>query len=209
MFRNPLVYFLVWFFVLYGLLIFPWPGWNNTYARIFDAMGNLAFSHLGGSCLVDFHLHETQHNFTTLSAQIEMTNHAQVDSTGKSPGVQIEVDSRSIGWVPTALTAALILASPVPWRRRAWAFALGMVLINIFIMGSIWVWMWDVGPQIELYTFSPFWNEVADDLVYILINQLGASFSVPLVIWIFVTFRRSDAAIFDSVRLFFTKHLAP
>ena len=41
-------------------------------------------------------------------------------------------------------------------------------------------------------TISPWEKEALDELSYTLINQLGASFSVPVLIWILVTFRRQD-----------------
>jgi hypothetical protein len=34
---------------------------------------------------------------------------------------------------------------------------------------------------------------MADDLEYTLITQMGVSFSMPVLIWIFVTFRLEDA----------------
>jgi hypothetical protein len=103
------------------------------------------------------------------------------------------LDTRSIGWVPTALTMALILATPIPWRRRGAALAGGLVLVHCFILFSLQAWIWDNSSDVSLMRLSGFWQEVAGELDYALINQLGASFSVPVVIWILVTFRRQDA----------------
>jgi hypothetical protein len=103
------------------------------------------------------------------------------------------LDTRSIGWDPTALTIALILATPVPWRRRGWALLWGLVLVNLFILFSLQSWIWNASPNISLTTLSPFWKEMADDLEYTLITQMGVSFSMPVLIWIVVTFRLEDA----------------
>jgi len=43
-------------------------------------------------------------------------NRALVDNSGKGLAEIVDLDTRSIGWMPTALTMALILATPVPWR---------------------------------------------------------------------------------------------
>ena len=41
-------------------------------------------------------------------------------------------------------------------------------------------------------TIPPFLQTMLDDLEYTLLVQLGVSFSVPILIWILVTFRRED-----------------
>lgn len=96
--------------------------------------------------------------------------------------------------VPTALTIALVVATPIPWRRRAWALLGGLILIHLFIVISIAVHIWDASPVVSLLTFTPFWQQVADGLDYTLITQYGASFYVPVLIWISVSFRGQDFA---------------
>jgi len=71
----------------------------------------------------------------------------------------------------------------------------GLLLIHCFILFSLQTWIWDESPDLSLTTLSPFWKTVADDLEYTLVTQLGASFSVPVLIWILVTYRREDKLI--------------
>ena len=188
--------FLAFFVVIYGLLIVPWPGLDQAYGDYFRALGTAFFSRDTGSRLVRFEPQEmpsAEHSRTPpLGTRVTLANRDLADSQGNSKAQLIDLDTRSIGWVPTALTAALILASPVPWRRRLGALAGGLVLIHLFILFSLQSWIWDASPAVSLGTLSPFWKDRADDLEYVLITQLGASFSVPLVIWIIVTFRRKD-----------------
>ena len=94
--------------------------------------------------------------------------------------------------MPTALTAALVLATPISWRRRLIALAGGLVLIHLFILVSLQSWIWNNSTGVSLLALSSFWQQAADDLNYTLMNQLGVSFSVPVIIWVLVTFRRQD-----------------
>ena len=67
------------------------------------------------------------------------------------------------------------------------------MLIHLFIFLSIQSWVWDNSTELSLLQLSAFWQRVAGELDFALMNQLGVSFTVPVVIWIFVTFRRQDA----------------
>ena len=69
----------------------------------------------------------------------------------------------------------------------------GLFIIHCFILFSIQTWIWDESPGLNLITLSPFWKKIADDLSYTLMTQLGASFSIPVLIWIVVTYRRDDS----------------
>jgi hypothetical protein len=195
MLRNPIFASLCRFALIFGLLILPWPGWNELYGEYFRALGQMAFSREGDTRIVRFEPHELQHGFSSLNTRMTLANRDLVDSSGNGRVEMVDLDTRSIGWVPTALTVALILATPVSWRRRGRALLWGLLLIHCFILFSLQTWIWDESPDLSLTTLSPFWKTVADDLEYTLVTQLGASFSVPVLIWILVTYRREDKLI--------------
>lgn len=183
---------LVRFALIFGLLIIPWPYWNQIYSSYFRALGQATFSLQDDQRIVRFEPKHVQHGFSSLDTQMTLSNRALIDSSGNGSGVTIDLDTRSIGWLPTALTMALILATPVPWRQRAWALLWGLVLVHAFILFSLQVWIWDESTAVSLLDLSPAWQTIMDDLEYTLITQLGASFSVPILIWILVTIRRED-----------------
>jgi hypothetical protein len=87
---------------------------------------------------------------------------------------------------------AFIAASPIPWRRRAWALVWGLIVVDSFIVFSVWVYIWNESTNVSLVTLSPFWKQIADGLQYTLVTQMGISFSVPVLIWLFVTFRSTE-----------------
>ena len=189
---KQIVFAVARFTVIFGLLIFPWPGWNEMYGSYFRALGQTVFSRQDEQRVILFQPYHEQHGFSSLDTQMTLGNRALADSTGKGRAELINMDSRSLGWMPTALTMALILATPVPWRQRAWALVWGFLLIHAFILFSLQVWIWDESPTLSLFTLSPFSQRIIDELQYALITQLGASFSVPILIWILVTIRREN-----------------
>ena len=191
--RKLILGFLLRFAVLYGLLIAPWPGWNDFYSEGFREVGNAVFGSNEGNRLLYFEAHRQTQGLASMDTRIVLANRSLADSTGKGPARMLGIDPRSIGWTPTALTMALIIATPISWYRRIWALAGGLILINLFILFSVWSYIWNSSTEVSLVTLSPFWKEVADSLQYTLVTQLGVSFTAPLLIWILVTFSRKDS----------------
>jgi len=199
MFQNKkLIGAFLRFIVIFGVLVIPWPGWNAIYSSYFRALGEAAFSRQDTQRVVLFGQDQITHGFSSLDTRMTLGNRALADSSGKGKAKKITLDTRSIGWMPTALTIALILATPVPWRQRAWALLWGLLLVHAFILFSLQVWIWDKSSDLSLMSTSPFMQTIFDEMEYTLLTQLGCSFSVPLFIWILVTFRREN--LFDGAK---------
>ena len=196
--NKPILVFIGCFIVIYGVLITPWPGWNEIYGQYFRSLAGWVFGRDEGGLVVTFKAHVMNHGFSTLGTQMILGNRYLIDSAGNGTVREVELDTRSIGWVPTALTIALIAASPIPWKRRIMALLIGLVLVHLFILFSLQVEIWDEYPALSLATFSPWFQRILDELDYTLLTQIGASFSVPVIIWALVTFCGRDAALFKS-----------
>ena len=196
MLRNkPILWFFVRLCLLYGLLIIPWPGFNEAYGRYFSELGNIVFDRDDGKRIVRFEAEDVHHGVTSLNAKVTLGNRDLMDATGHGPAHAVDFDTRSIGWVPTALTMALILATPVPWKRRLMAFGFGFLLIHLFILFSIQTWIWNESTELSLVDVNQFGKMLIDGLEYTTITQMGISFFAPILIWLLVTFRRSDMAL--------------
>ncbi len=123
--RGPALGFLLRFVLIFGLLIAPWPGWDLGYSRFFQSLGRMAFN-LRGETPRKVMFQPASGEYPSLDTRIILENTELADRGEKKNCVRAtEIDSRSIGWVPTALTAALVLATPIPWRRRLTALAGG------------------------------------------------------------------------------------
>ncbi len=196
--HHPIFRFLGCFILVYAVLLYPWPGWKNVYSSYFRELGQIAFGREGAMSVVRFEPYFEQHGFSTLDARMILANSSQTDSNGHGPVKMLDLDTRSIGWTPTVLTMALILATPIPWRRRAWALVWGFFWVNVFILFSLQSWIWDASPGLALFECSPFWQATLDNLEYTLLTQIGTSFSVPVLIWMLVCFRREDLELIIS-----------
>jgi hypothetical protein len=103
------------------------------------------------------------------------------------------LDTRGVGWVPTAFLIALVLATPVPWRRRWAALGLGLMALHAYLLLAVRVYIWNRSlPAPVPGAAVPVVKWIAAALEETMVTQLGPSFVVPAVIWILVAFRRED-----------------
>jgi hypothetical protein len=111
---------------------------------------------------------------------------------GKPQRWHVEYSSRGWGYLPTAAIVALIVATPLPWSRRWIALAAGLVLVHIFIalrIAALLLYGMYWGGAIQL---SEMQAKAAEVILHGFSNSPVATFVVPVVIWLLVTFRRSD-----------------
>jgi hypothetical protein len=188
--RSPLAGFLVRFVIGYALLIVPWPGFGSLYSGYFRTLGQTVLGRDSGRLV----------RFEAVPAQLHHLLDTRVLLAKLKPGESgatfqvsyLELDARGIGWVPTALMVALVVATPVSWRRRGWALLWGLLAVHIFILCGLAAAVWNTSADLQLVNFPPFWKQVLAGLDETLITQLGASFVVPVVIWMLVTLRSQD-----------------
>ena len=179
------------FALVYGLLLSPWPGFNGAYGRYLRSLGEAVFAREGGSRLVRFEPVPPGLN-QRLDSRILLSNRNELDSSGRGSARYLELDSRGIGWMPTAFFVALVAASPVSWRRRSGALLVGLGAIHGFILFSLAVYIWNQSTDLALLTLAPAWKYCIAGLEETLVTQIGASFVVPGLIWILLTFQRQD-----------------
>lgn len=184
--RISVAVFLLRCALTYGLLIFPWPGWNGTYGRYFRMLGELVFGQNGAGWIVVF-TSASPVVRPPLDTQITLANRRQVDAHGNIPAKILALDSRAVGWVPTAFLAALIVATPVSWRRRGEALLWGLLWIHAFILFAIGVSVLNqAASEIGLLSLTRVVKQLVEGAEETLVDQMGASFVVPAIIWISV-----------------------
>jgi len=191
--------FLCWFVPLYALLIFPWPGSRDLYGAYLRSIAQRVFTENSDGRIVHFETVPTARRNRTLDTRITVANRTQLDASGSGRAVMLDFDSRGVGWVPTALLIALVVSTPVPWRRRASALVAGLIAVHAVILFSLQIYIWnqtDAASGLNLVELSPFWKTVVSGLEETLITQLGASFALPVLIWMLVTFRSEDLRTF-------------
>lgn len=196
MFRcKPVWQCLACFGLAFGLLIAPWPGWGERYARGLHRCGEAIFDPFGAKGVVRFQFtpEGTLHDTTIFLGNKDMVER------GKMPAARVLLSTRYVAWLPTALVAALVLATPIPWRRRLWALAWALVLIHAFIGFILWLMIlhqYNDTPALSLFLLKPFPEKILRALYQVLVTYTGAFFAVPVLIWLLVSFRREDWAKF-------------
>lgn len=172
------------FIFVYGLLIAPWPGFNDVYARYFRGLGQFVFAKDNDRCILNFEaVPQDLHHL--LDTRIVLINRDQLDRNGQGPVRYLELSTRSLGWIPTALMVALVLATPLTWRRRGWSLLFGILAIHAFILFSVAIYIWNSSLGFSLIELGPRARQVVAGLEETLVVQMGVSFVVPVLIWMF------------------------
>ena len=186
--------FLGRFALIIGLLIIPWPGVGETYARFLRATGQSLYGSFGGKGIVIFRINHDAGD-TLQDTKIYLGNRDRIGPDGQLQAAHVKFSTRYTGYLPAALVAALILATPVPWRRRGWSLLCGMFLIHAFailILGLIILYQYSETQALGLHQFSPTPKKILNGAHEILVRYLGPYFAVPVFVWIVATFRRED-----------------
>ena len=186
---------------VYAILMAPWPGVQRGYAYAFRAVGNAVFARfwfwpdagvrfinlvsLGpGDLVPGTPAIEAAGTFDTL---MELRRHG-VPEIG-----YLRTSSRYVGYGPTVVVIALVLATPLAWGRRGWALWWGMVWIHLFIVLRVTLTLTASGfaadKKYALFNPSPFWTGVLTRAESLVSDDPTVSFVVPAFVWFLVALR--------------------
>lgn len=179
--------------LFYALLMIPWPGVTQGYGYLYRTCGNIVFRTFGSTGRV---------HFTPISpvptGKDAKDTIATLENT-KLRGARgtMEMNSRLMGYLPTAFAVALIVSTPVPWPRRGWSLLWGVLLMSGFAGLELALRLLDgFSDKNVLAVFSL--GPAAKGMLVILLKVLAMSpvtaYIAPVFVWILVTFRRGDWA---------------
>lgn len=112
-------------------------------------------------------------------------------------GAKKSISSRYSGYVPTVIVIALILATPVAWKRRRRALFWGLLLSQVFVWFRVGLSVYGLfvtRDSIRLVSPGPFLTETVRFVMRLVASSSVFSIVAALLIWILVTFRREDPA---------------
>jgi len=187
---RPLYFFVLKLAIVYGILLIPWPGVMAAYRAAYCAGGNIFFRTLGGTGRVYFTPKEQ-----TVAKDKDKDVSARLENIATRAAGIMEMNSRSMGYLPTSFTIALIVAAPLPWKRRTIGLLWGMALISVFVSVELWLRLVNVfsnSDAMAVYSFGPFWKGTVVVLVKVLSMSPVTAYIAPVVIWALVCFRRED-----------------
>jgi hypothetical protein len=176
------------FVLIYALLILPWPGVRQVYGAFFRGVGQVVFGWEKSLLDVSFNASEGGAS-SFLDTRIVIVDPALMHADGSGPVRNLDVHTGDF-WTSVALLVALILATPVSWRRRRRALLWGLLWEQLSIILFLGLQIWDEASYLSPKAFSPIHWVMAGGMKEGLIEQ--ARLAVPVLIWLIVTFRKED-----------------
>lgn len=184
--------------LVYGLLIVPFSGLvtirplTDAYRAAFRRAGNVLFAHLGGGASATFEpIAAAEYHEDT---RIVLRNRRVPE--GK---LSMDIKAAWTGYRPTAFLVALVVATPLPWRRRAAAMLWGLLGVHLFIVLRITLHLLNMlsDPHpLAAFSFTPFTKSILSPAARLLFLAPFMTYAAPAIIWLLVTFRRGDPARF-------------
>lgn len=190
---RPILAFVARFTLVFGLLAMPWPGWPETHAQFVRKSVGLLFRHFGSKGIVVFR--PIQEGDSSLDTVVYLGNREKLDATQFGLAANLRFSIRYVAYFPAALVVALVVATGIPWRRRALALLSGLAGMHALIVFWVWLMLLSLAhahPELDLFQLPRFWHAIVTALYEIFVTYLGARFAASVVIWLLVTFRRDD-----------------
>lgn len=170
----------------YLAFLLLWFALAGSWRAGFAATGNALLGRIGPQGRVQFE--------PMARPQGVLDTHWRLSHTGAGVRKSFALSARYHTYVPFAVLASLVLAAPVPWRRRGVALALGVLLVAGFVWLRLWLRTMDMFIQepAPLYQPAAAWRGVLAALVHLTYHSPLSSVVAPALIWILVTFRQGD-----------------
>ena len=182
--------FFCLFLLAFGLLMVPWPRLGRAYTRFYSAGAAFLFGSFGSTGIVRFGLlSDSEHDIN-----VTLYNRAQAGPDGKVPGIRTRHSSRYAGYIYVAFLTALILATPIPWRRKGWALFWGIILIHGLVASTLALRIFHAfnNEPLSMFVLNPFCRRVLSITHQAVAVNVTFGFVVCVFVWILVSFRRRD-----------------
>ncbi|HPS61899.1 MAG TPA: hypothetical protein PLK82_02500 [Bacteroidales bacterium] len=187
---KTLLLFLLKASLIYGILALPWSVYDEGYGNFYRKYATSVFGQFRGTGFVLFD--KTKEPAIT---HVNLGNKKLQLPNGSYDTKAIDINTRIHGYLPTVLLIALVLASPVPWRRKFIALGVGLVLTMALITFKQWIallWLCDKTAWLDLTHYTGLSKKL---LAFTNTFISASSFTIPYFvvgIWLLVTFRLDD-----------------
>jgi len=168
--------------VLYVLLVFPWPGAVELYSSVFRGIANATCSDAFSGARVRFDPMQTPAG--TLNTELTLLNRSNQAFVRKN------ITPWRTGYLPTATTIALLLALPIPFRRRCTLLIGAVIAVHGFIVARVFILVAnglnEPTPAATL-SLGPAASRMLTNANSIFVETTTVTFVIPAIIWLAIT----------------------
>lgn len=178
--------FFLRFLLLLVLFLAPWPVVQEGYANFFRGGANALFLSSASRGMVRFSPRPSDGKHDTLFIRKNRV------SAASAHGV---CSSRHLGYKPTAVVVALILATPLPWSRKWRALLWGLVFVHAFVVLRVTILVLEAfsrNDAVALFELGAAGRKALLFVKWVLVTYFPGTFVAPIPIWFLVCFRKSD-----------------
>ena len=198
--ERPLVYFATVFVCLFICLAFAATVIVGPAKSVYKALGSSAVTSIINKKPDRQRIAEVVDDPQSAhSLRVNVQYHDKISPDGIVPVKYTIIDVFREAMIPLVFVISLILATPIPYRRRLVALLYGFLIAQAYILLKFFVLTFDNyrSPDFAAYHFPG----LIDFLIYLCakffaVTGYSSSVIVPLLIWIISTFRAPEIASF-------------
>ncbi len=187
--RKQVAKFIVLVLIIYTLLAVPWPGVRQAYSAAYRVTADWVLGVSTPHFLI--YVRPLREDEGEGDADVKLgVWDRQVQS-----GQRVLLSTRLTGYLPTAEILALVLATSLPWSRKWKALLWGLIGVHAFIalrLASGALYVLSMAKPTPFFEFTPLGNKIVYSIYEMAVRSPTTSFFVPALIWILVSFRKSD-----------------
>lgn len=187
---KGIIRFCYLFLLAFGLLMAPWPRVGKAYTRFYSTGATFLFGSFGPTGIVCFEpLSDSEYDM-----HVTLYNRARPVPDGGVARIQTHHNSRHAGYMYVAFLTALIMATPIPWRRKGWALFWGTILIHVLVASKLALRISHAfsNEPLSMLVLNPFYRRVLSITHQAFAINVTFGFIACVFIWILVSFRQRD-----------------
>jgi len=196
--RKTMLLFLLKAVIIYALLAAPLSVYDEMYGNFYRKIATVFFSNFRENGFTKFR--EWKKPELT---HVNLGSNLQIRPDGTSKVAFTDINTRYLGYLPTILLISLVLASPVPWKRRLIALAIGLILVTLLVMFKQWIallWLSEQSAWLELTHFTGTTKKLFAFTNTVISDSASTVLYFVVAIWLLVTFRTGDFKIKKTVK---------
>jgi hypothetical protein len=187
---KQVLFFLIKTILIFFVFVAPFRFYDIYYGKFYRSTCKILFSNFHDTGIAFFK--ETRNPGIT---QIKISNNATQQTNGMIVSGTSEFSTRYRGYIPTIFFISLLLASPLPLKRKCYSGMVGLILVTCIIMLQQWIqilFMCGQNKQLLIFNFTVSQKRMIDFFFFNFANYNGPSLVFMIAIWILVSFRKND-----------------